>query len=903
MAKKTAMFLPLLFGLLLLFVPASAAGTWSKICDVQQAIASMAVYNGKLYGGTNSDGMIYVYDGSSCSVSHDSVETNIYRMAVYGNKLYAGTYPNGVVLVYDGTSWNVSHDSTSASVGPFAVYNDKLYAGTNGLGPYVYDGISWNASTAASKPPTISALAVYNDRLYAGVGGNVSVFDGTSWTVSYDSPESYVGSLAVYNNKLYAGTGGNGIIYVYDGASWTVNYDGPESYTYPSVVYNGKLYDASGSSRIYSFDGTSWNASTDTPGTSIFSLEVYNGKLYAGGGGGIYATNFSATPAPTTTPTPLPTFTPTPTATITTTTTATATPTLTATPAKTTTPTATQTPTPKPVIGCTVSYDSPATMVNAIAAYNNRLYAGTSDNGVIYAYDGTSWDVSYDSPEHHVDALAVYDGKLYAGVDSHGIIYAYDGTSWTVSYDSSSEIVRSLGLYNNKLYAGTTGGICVYDGSSWSGCGLGDKNYVGDAVALATYNGRLYAGTVNGGVHVYDGTSWNSSFVEPGLTAYALAAYDGRLYAGTSAYGIVYEYDGTSWKISYDGQGDVRSLAAYNGKLYAGTTPDGVYAYDGTAWKPTNCKAPLFSLAVYNGKLYGGTSGGLIYEFVDDMSAPVAPTPTTKPTGTPGATPAAPTGKPTMTATPKETECPQAMTWAVNPEWKNCREFESPCKVPKNWHVVDSCPPTVEKQQCDSNCPYNDLCIPFGTRLVSNGTGVYCDVVKRTLEVQKNDGEPCQNNYECTSNYCTNGACGNIQQELSGIRALLDKIIEFLKGVFGINQLHAPQATPTPGATRAGEDGDGFVLNAGEFRSLTLGNHDVLVNYTSANPDHVIETIVDGVKKSVGVARNSQCGSNGCISKWTYKGLGFTIEPVVRSQEGIAAAGSWDTDELRFRVE
>jgi len=51
--------------------------------------------------------------------------------------------------------------------------------------------------------------------LYAGSypGGKVFVFDGTSWTESYDSAETYIPSLAVYNGKLYAGGGTNGNIY------------------------------------------------------------------------------------------------------------------------------------------------------------------------------------------------------------------------------------------------------------------------------------------------------------------------------------------------------------------------------------------------------------------------------------------------------------------------------------------------------------------------------------------------------------------------------------------------------------------------------------------------------------------------------------------------------------------
>ncbi len=64
-------------------------------------------------------------------------------------------------------------------------------------------------------------------------------------------------------------------------------------------------------------------------------------------------------------------------------------------------------------------------------------------------------------------------------------------------------------------------------------------------------------------------------------------------------------------------------------------------------------------------------------------------------------------------------------------------------------------------------------------------TDSYCDAVKKAMELQKNDSAACQNNYECISNYCSNGVCGNLQKELQGIRGLLQAIIDFLKSLFG----------------------------------------------------------------------------------------------------------------------
>lgn len=66
-----------------------------------------------------------------------------------------------------------------------------------------------------------------------------------------------------------------------------------------------------------------------------------------------------------------------------------------------------------------------------------------------------------------------------------------------------------------------------------------------------------------------------------------------------------------------------------------------------------------------------------------------------------------------------------------------------------------------------------------------NGTASYCDVVKRAIEPQKSDNEKCQNSYGCASNYCSNGACGNPQQEFAWMRGLLEQILGLLKAIFG----------------------------------------------------------------------------------------------------------------------
>jgi len=277
----------------------------------------------------------------------------------------------------------------------------------------------------------------------------------------------------------------------------------------------------------------------------------------------------------------------------------------------------------------TLSYDaSPQYLVNALAVYDGKLYAGTglyAGQGNIYVYDGAAWTLSYTVGENQVWALAEYDGKLYAGTGAKyvgpgtvagGVIYVYDGTTWSIAYDTPEDHVLGFGVYNGKLYAATSGlgNIYVYDGTSWSlAHHIVDQPHVR---CFAEYGGKLYVGTeYTAAIYVYDGTSWSTAWNSASVYGVdSLAVYDGKLYAATSGKGELYVFDGTSWSVVLDSdQYSVWSLTVYGGRLFAGTWGGSeglIYVFDGTEWELA-CAVDLFvsSLAGYGGRLYAGTSG------------------------------------------------------------------------------------------------------------------------------------------------------------------------------------------------------------------------------------------------------------------------------------------------------
>ena len=129
-----------------------------------------------------------------------------------------------------------------------------------------------------------------------------------------------------------------------------------------------------------------------------------------------------------------------------------------------------------------------------------------------------------------VFALAVFEGKLYAatcepGKGEAGHVYRYDPPS------------RGR---RSPATAGEGGGE-----KRWTPCGrLGSEKEV---MAMAVYNGRLYAGTLPlAQVYRYDGgTTWTSTGqldATPDVKyrrAWSMAVYDGKLFAGTLPSGHV----------------------------------------------------------------------------------------------------------------------------------------------------------------------------------------------------------------------------------------------------------------------------------------------------------------------------------------------------------------------------
>ncbi len=115
--------------------------------------------------------------------------------------------------------------------------------------------------------------------------------------------------------------------------------------------------------------------------------------------------------------------------------------------------------------------------------------------------------------------------------------------------------------------------------------------------------------------------------------------------------------------------------------------------------------------------------------------------------------------------------------------------IEPPIKTPALPQPPQFMPPQL-KQSC-TGCEQDNKCLPYGTRITQKSEQNYCDI-NGALKLQKPLQEKCDNNYECNSNACSNGACTDIQEkieklekELEEQKTILRKILDFFKGWFG----------------------------------------------------------------------------------------------------------------------
>lgn len=235
-----------------------------------------------------------------------------------------------------------------------------------------------------------------------------------------------------------------------------------------------------------------------------------------------------------------------------------------------------------------------------------RLWFGTEAG--LAGYDGTGWQTwqvaDMGLQGEQVLALAVgSDGCLWAGTDGGAAVW--DGKAWTpfTAANSGLEDDRVLSLAiqprpeGDRVWFGTRSGLNCLDTATGEWLDFPhdfDPAWGGVVALLVDSQGRLWAGTIGGGLGLWDGVAWqfyrtgNSGL--PFNTVMALAEVaPGVLWVGVAppaeAGGVLAEFDGRKWRVltprnsGFSGAEPLAFARDAQGRWWIGTRTGGVDIY------------------------------------------------------------------------------------------------------------------------------------------------------------------------------------------------------------------------------------------------------------------------------------------------------------------------------------
>jgi len=193
--------------------------------------------------------------------------------------------------------------------------------------------------------------------------------------------------------------------------------------------------------------------------------------------------------------------------------------------------------------------------VGGLVVFRGRLYASSLYKPAgFFRYEGGEKWTDCGVPGRRVEAMAVYNGHLYASSYDGGVVFRYDGQSWQECGQvgpAENTQTYSFAVYGGRLYVGTwrTGRVYRFEESGkWTDVGrLGEELEV---MGMLVHNGRLIAGTLPlAEVYAFDGRSAWTKLARldhtPEVTyrrAWTMAEFGGQVFCSTLPSGRIYSW-------------------------------------------------------------------------------------------------------------------------------------------------------------------------------------------------------------------------------------------------------------------------------------------------------------------------------------------------------------------------
>lgn len=307
-----------------------------------------------------------------------------------------------------------------------------------------------------------------------------------------------------------------------------------------------------------------------------------------------------------------------------------------------------------------------------VVVRDDQVYVATAEKGGLYSLEGDRWEsLGVSLPSSNIFSLQMSPkGHLFVSTYDEALFSMDGGRSWTslkgggnakeffftsqgayllvdwhrgiLRYDGSSPKSQKAQVQggdfpvtgfsegpDGSLWASTFGGGLLLSqdgGSTWIPLNQGLDNLFVLSMAWSD-RGRLYVGTMEGGVFSLDDGEWHKTEGLPhGSVVQAMSHFRGVLFVGTlqGLFGRS-EYDGVWTSLSLEAGRDVsvRSIAPYRDGLLVGTGNSGLFHVD---WDSRYSRAvaksdPVVSLSLGDeGVIWALTRSGKLFSSVDGVS-------------------------------------------------------------------------------------------------------------------------------------------------------------------------------------------------------------------------------------------------------------------------------------------
>lgn len=521
------------------------------------------------------------------------------------NLLYAGTWAGVFVSGNKGLSWAESNNGLpSTIVYSIQKYKDKIYL-LSDYGIHCSDnGTNWSQIKTTFSPTCIS----FNDTaiiIGAYEGLFYSINNGISWNSINTDFSSRIDNVAVHGNIMFISTPEGFFKSEDNGRSWRrISY-----YTINSIeVINNEVYACSSIGLLRS--GDNFNTWTSLAGKTVYSVKSDQGKLYISTNNGIdislnngqswVSKEFNS-----------PTY---------------------------SIVTDGNTIIAGTYAGIFRSEDTgnswtpsnqgfSATIVDEIAVNSGNILAGTANGLYISGKQGNWINLNFNSSI--IKKIAFSNQKIYAGTSENGVFLSVDSAkSWNEINNGISNLsIQDISIKGNYIFAGTDGGgVFMTENlvNSWvpvnNGLNGTDALYIS---SLAVKAEKLYAGTWGSGVFVSENNGQTWTPMNNGLEGMpqrmvvrTMKLKGDTLLAGTNKGLYLYSNDKKIWSLLKNHFLD--GILISGDKIFTYDASSGIYMSedDGKTWIDANeglYNTSILSLASDGKNIYSGTVGNGIW--------------------------------------------------------------------------------------------------------------------------------------------------------------------------------------------------------------------------------------------------------------------------------------------------